>query len=393
MAPVQIDVVGHLVAVHIGAGIGEQEGMLRGHGGSGDEGAYAHHVDVVVVGGLDTAHAVLVFLILAVQQVEGDALVAGAQLGKHGRDVVFLTARAAGIHDAALPLLAQQHVADTGRTHGAGAQGLTLGKAVVEQEGDTGLAGTVKDSFVHDIRVLAAPGRTLADTGGGHVLAVHLFGAFGVADLHQHGHIERISAHRHTGGGALAFDDGVHIQRTRSGGDVTVGDILQHHHALGRKGIVGAGIVRGQRGHGSQHQYSDEQHGKDSFHSRTSSRISVIYATHRVPQSSLIIPSLESDCQRNTCVIYETIPSLTGISPPSPHARGIADNASTDKTEKDGKTFTSLKLFLQPRSRAACAKPAASAEWPAGRKAHRPLAVPAARPGGQRHAPAPIPRE
>ena len=255
------------------------------------------------------------------------------------------------------------------------------------------VAGTVKDSFVHDIRVLAAPGRTLADTGGGHVLAVHLYGAFGVADLHQHGHIERIAAHRHTGGGALAFDDGVHIQSTRSGGDVTVGDILQHHHTLGRKGIVGAGVVRGQRGYGGQRQHSDEQHGKDSFHSRTSSRISVIHAAHRVPQSSLIIPSLESNCQRNTCVIYETIPSLTGISPPSPHARGIADNASADKTEKDGKAFTSLKLFLQPRSRAACAKPAASAEWPAGRKAHRPLAVPAARPGGQRHAPAPIPPE
>ena len=285
MAPVEVDGVGDLIAVHIGAGLGEQEGMLHGHGGGGNQGADAHEVDVVVVGGLDAAHAVFVLLVLTVQQVEGDALLAGAQLGKHGRDVVFLTARAASIHDAALPLLAQQHVADTGRTHGAGAQGLAFGKAVVVQEGDTGLAGAIEDALVHDIRVLAAPGRTLPDAGGGHVLAVHLHGAFRIADLHQHGHIERIAAHGHAGGGALALDDRVHVQGALGRGDVTVSDILQHNHALGRKGIVGTGVVRSQRGHGGQRQHSDEQHGKDSFHSRTSSRISVICAAHRACRS------------------------------------------------------------------------------------------------------------
>lgn len=82
-------------------------------------------------------------------------------------------------HQTAAPLFPQEGVAVTGGTDGAYADGLALGKAVVEQEGHTGLAGAVQNAFVHDVRILAAPGRAGINAGADGVHAVILELALG----------------------------------------------------------------------------------------------------------------------------------------------------------------------------------------------------------------------
>ena len=245
--------------------------MGRRHGGLGDGAAQTHHIRVQVVGALQAVHTGgVVVVIVGVHQIHGGLLVQRAQFLQEGGDVVVLRAGTAAEHQTALPLLPQQRVAVTGGTDGADADGLAFRKAVAEKEGHTGLAGAVQNAFVHDVCILAAPGRAGVNAGADGVDAVVLELALGqlVGDLHQHGHIAVAVRDRQAGGGAFAGDDGVDGQVVFIVIDLTIRHILQDRDVFGAHAVFGA-LGCGHSRHAAQRQHKSQQKGNQLFHRGT----------------------------------------------------------------------------------------------------------------------------
>ena len=161
-------------------------------------------------------------------------------------------------------------MAVTGGTDGADANGLAFREAVAEEEGHTGLAGAVQNAFVHDVRILAAPGRAGVNAGADGVGAVVLELALGqlVGDLHQHGHIAIAVRYRQAGGGAFAGDDGVDGQVVFIVIDLTIRHILQDRDVFSAHAVFGA-LGRGQSRHAAQRQHKSQQKGDQLLHRGT----------------------------------------------------------------------------------------------------------------------------